>query len=367
LTSIDGQYTSTTDKKGDVVKDDSLYAQAGVDIDKANELVKRIRPMVSSTFKRGVLTEIGGFAGLFALDIDRYHEPVLVSSTDGVGTKIKIANLCNMHETIGIDLVAMCVNDILVCGAKPLFFLDYFATGKLDPEKATYIIKGITDGCKEADCSLIGGETAEMPGLYEENDYDLAGFVVGVVDRDKIIDGSEIGVGHVMIGLASTGLHSNGFSLVRKICFEKLGLAVSDKVPEIGELSLGEVLLTPTKIYSGTIDYLLKQQRITGMVHITGGAFLENIPRILPKSCRAVIKKGSWPTPPIFHFLQEKGNISEEEMFRTFNCGIGMVLIVPEADVKDLLFQTRALDEQAFVIGHIEERGPENLPVVFQT
>jgi len=348
------------------VKNDSLYAQAGVDIDKANELVKRIRPMVASTFKRGVLTEIGGFAGLFALDLDRYHEPVLVSSTDGVGTKIKIATMCNMHKTLGIDLVAMCVNDILVCGAEPLFFLDYFATGKLDPEKATDVIKGITDGCKEAGCSLIGGETAEMPGLYAENDYDLAGFVVGVVDRDKIIDGSEIGVGQVMIGLSSAGLHSNGFSLVRKICFEKLGLAVSDKVPEIGELSLGEVLLTPTKIYSSTINHLLKQQRVTGMVHITGGAFLENIPRILPKSCRAVIKKGSWPIPPIFHFLQEKGNISEEEMFRTFNCGIGMVLIVPEADAQDLLFQTHALDEQAFVIGHIEEREPEKPPVVFQ-
>jgi phosphoribosylformylglycinamidine cyclo-ligase len=366
LTSMDGQYTSTTDKWGDVVKDDSLYAQAGVDIDKAGELIKRIQPMVSSTFTRGVLTEIGGFAGLFALDLDRYHEPVLVSSTDGVGTKIKIATLCEMHETIGIDLVAMCVNDILVCGANPLFFLDYFATGKLDPEKATDVIKGITDGCKEADCSLIGGETAEMPGLYAENDYDLAGFVVGVVDRNKIIDGSEIGVGHVIIGLASTGLHSNGFSLVRKICFEKLGLAVSDRVPEIGKLNLGEVLLTPTKIYCSTINHLLKQHRITGMVHITGGAFLENIPRILPKSCRAVIKKGSWPIPPIFHFLQEKGNISEEEMFRTFNCGIGMILIVPEADVKDLLFQTHALDEQAFVIGHIEEREPENPPVVFQ-
>jgi len=348
------------------VKDESLYAQAGVDIDKANELVEKIRPMVASTFTRGVLTEIGGFAGLFALELDRYREPVLVSSTDGVGTKIKIATLCNMHKTIGIDLVAMCVNDILVCGAKPLFFLDYFAAGKLDPEKAADVIRGITDGCKEANCSLIGGETAEMPGLYAENDYDLAGFVVGVVDRDNIIDGSEIGVGHMIIGLSSTGLHSNGFSLVRKICFEKLGLTVSDRLPETGELNLGEVLLTPTKIYYSTVNHLLKKQRITGMVHITGGAFLENIPRILPKSCRAVIKKGSWPIPPIFHFLQEKGNISEEEMFRTFNCGIGMVLIAPEAEIKDLLFQTKALNEQAFIIGHIEKRESEDPPVVFQ-
>ena len=348
------------------MKNKSLYAQAGVDIDKANKFIKDMRPLVSSTFKRGVLTEIGGFAGLFALDIERYQEPVLVSSTDGVGTKIKIAIMCNMHETIGIDLVAMCVNDILVCGAKPLFFMDYFATGKLKSGVAMGVIKGITEGCKSAGCSLIGGETAEMPGLYADNDYDLAGFVVGGVDRNNIIDGSEIGVGQTIIGLSSSGLHSNGFSLVRKICFEELGLDVSDKVPELGKLSLGEVLLTPTKIYASTINHILKQHRINGMVHITGGAFIDNIPRILPKSCKAVIKKNSWSIPPIFRFLQEKGNIPEEEMLRTFNCGIGMVLIVPEADVNDILFQIRAVEEQAVVIGHIEERGPEDLPVVFQ-
>jgi len=349
------------------MKGDTRYTQAGVDIDKAMELIKTIRPMVSSTFKRGVLTEIGGFAGLFALDLERYHQPVLVSSTDGVGTKIKIAVLSNRHETIGIDLVAMCVNDILVCGAQPLFFMDYFATGKLEPETAIDVIKGITDGCKEADCSLIGGETAEMPGLYAENDYDLAGFVVGAVDRDKIIDGSEIGVGQVIIGLASSGLHSNGFSLVRKIFFEELGLSLSDKIPDIADLSLGEILLTPTKIYTKIISHLLKQKRINGMVHITGGAFLDNMPRILPKTCKAVIKKDSWPIPPIFRFLQEKGKISEKEMFRTFNCGIGMVLIVHETDVQDILFQIQAFDEQAYVIGHIEERDPERPPVVFQT
>lgn len=349
------------------MKSDTRYTQAGVDIDKANELVETIRPMVSSTFNRGVLTEIGGFAGLFALDLERYHQPVLVSSTDGVGTKIKIAVLSNRHETIGIDLVAMCVNDILVCGAHPLFFMDYFATGRLEPETAINVIKGITDGCKEADCSLIGGETAEMPGLYAENDYDLAGFVVGAVDRDKIIDGSEIGVGQVIIGLASSGLHSNGFSLVRKIFFEELGLSVSDRIPEIGDLSVGEILLTPTKIYTKIISHLLKQKKINGMVHITGGAFLDNIPRILPKTCKAVIKKGSWPILPIFRFLQDKGKISEKEMFRTFNCGIGMLLIVHEADVQDILFQIQAFDEQAYVIGHIEERDPEGPPVVFQT
>ncbi|NIA08656.1 MAG: phosphoribosylformylglycinamidine cyclo-ligase [Nitrospiraceae bacterium] len=348
------------------MKADTRYTQAGVDIDKAMELVKTIKPMVSSTFKHGVLTEIGGFAGLFALDLERYQQPVLVSSTDGVGTKIKIAVLSNRHKTIGIDLVAMCVNDILVCGAQPLFFMDYFATGRLEPETAVDVIKGITDGCKEADCSLIGGETAEMPGLYAENDYDLAGFVVGAVDRDKIIDGSEIGVGQVIIGMASTGLHSNGFSLVRKILFEELGLGISDRIPEIGDLSLGEILLTPTKIYTKIISHLLKQKHISGMVHITGGAFLDNIPRILPKTCKAIIKKNSWPIPPIFRFLQEKGKIPEEEMFRTFNCGIGMVLIVHEADVQDIVFQIQAFDEQAYVIGHIEKRDPEGPPVVFQ-
>ncbi len=350
------------------MKGNTRYTQAGVDIDKAMELIETIRPMVSSTFKHGVLTEIGGFAGLFALDLERYHQPVLVSSTDGVGTKIKIAVLSNRHETIGIDLVAMCINDILVCGAQPLFFMDYFSTGRLKPETAVDVIRGITDGCKEAGCSLIGGETAEMPGVYAENDYDLAGFVVGAVDRDKIIDGSEIGMGQAIIGLASSGLHSNGFSLVRKIFFEELGLTVSDRIPEIGDQSLGEILLTPTKIYSRVIGHLLKQQRhISGMVHITGGAFLDNIPRILPKTCKAVIKKGSWPVPPIFRFLEEKGKIPEEEMFRIFNCGIGMILIVHEADVQDILFQIHALEEQAYVIGQIEERDPEGPPVVFQT
>jgi phosphoribosylformylglycinamidine cyclo-ligase len=367
LTSVNRRDKNIFNQEEGILKNHSLYSQAGVDIDKAEELVKRIKPMVSATFKRGVLTEIGGFAGLFALDLENYHEPVLVSSTDGVGTKVKIANMCQMHETIGIDLVAMCVNDIIVCGAKPLFFLDYFATGKLEPEKAVNIIKGITDGCKEADCSLIGGETAEMPGLYAKEDYDLAGFVVGVVEREKIIDGSEIGVGNVLIGLASNGLHSNGFSLVRKICFEELGLSVSDRIPGIEKYTLGEILLAPTKIYVSTINHLLKKQRINGMVHITGGAFFGNVPRIIPKSCRAVIKMDSWPIPPIFHFLQKKGNISDEEMFRTFNCGIGMILIVPEADAQDLLFQTRALNEQAFIIGHIEEKDPENPSVVFQT
>ncbi len=342
-----------------------LYAEAGVDIDKANRLVEKIKPIVASTFKKGVLTEIGGFAGMFAMDIEEFEQPVLVSSTDGVGTKLKIAIDSGIHDTVGIDLVAMCVNDILVCGARPLFFLDYFSTGKLEPEVGEAVIKGIAEGCKQANCSLIGGETAEMPGLYKEGDYDLAGFSVGVVDRKKIIDGSDIGVGNIIVGLASSGLHSNGFSLVRKIFFEDMGLGVQDTVEDLGNQPLAEILLTPTKIYVNTIFRILKEYKINGMVHITGGGLLENLPRILPQSCKAVIEKSSWEMHPIFKFLQKKADIPEMEMFRTFNCGIGMVLILPENIVKDVLFQIQALGEEAMIIGKIEPRDPEEGPVTF--
>ena len=342
-----------------------LYAEAGVDIDKANRLVEKIKPIVASTFKKGVLTEIGGFAGMFAMDIEEFEQPVLVSSTDGVGTKLKIAIDSGIHDTVGIDLVAMCVNDILVCGARPLFFLDYFSTGKLEPEVGEAVIKGIAEGCKQANCSLIGGETAEMPGLYKEGDYDLAGFSVGVVDRKKIIDGSDIGVGNIIVGLASSGLHSNGFSLVRKIFFEDMGLGVHDMVEDLGNQPLAEILLTPTKIYVNTIFRILKEYKINGMVHITGGGLLENLPRILPQSCKAVIEKSSWEMHPIFKFLQKKADIPEMEMFRTFNCGIGMVLILPENIVKDVLFQIQALGEEARIIGKIEPRDPEEGPVTF--
>lgn len=342
-----------------------LYAEAGVDIDKANRLVEKIKPIVASTFKKGVLTEIGGFAGMFAMDIEEFEQPVLVSSTDGVGTKLKIAIDSGIHDTVGIDLVAMCVNDILVCGARPLFFLDYFSTGKLEPEVGEAVIKGIAEGCKQANCSLIGGETAEMPGLYKEGDYDLAGFSVGVVDRKKIIDGSDIGVGNIIVGLASSGLHSNGFSLVRKIFFEDMGLGVHDMVEDLGNQPLAEILLTPTKIYVNTIFRILKEYKINGMVHITGGGLLENLPRILPQSCKAVIEKSSWEMHPIFKFLQKKADIPEMEMFRTFNCGIGMVLILPENIVKDVLFQIQALGEEAMIIGKIEPRDPEEGPVTF--
>ncbi|KPK34388.1 MAG: phosphoribosylaminoimidazole synthetase, partial [Nitrospira bacterium SG8_35_1] len=260
----------------------SRYSEAGVDIDKGNELVSRIKKIVTPTFGRGVLTDIGGFSGLYAIGSDQFDDPVLVSSTDGVGTKLNIAKQCNKHDTIGIDLVAMCVNDIAVGGARPLFFLDYLAVGKLDIDVASSIIEGIADGCKIAKCSLIGGETAEMPGLYAEGDYDLAGFVVGIAERDKIIDGSDIKVGDQIIGLASSGLHSNGYSLVRKICFEEMGLSVDQYIEEFG-CTLGEELLKPTRIYSESLLNLNKNFKISGVVHITGGGFIDNIPRILPQ------------------------------------------------------------------------------------
>ncbi len=332
----------------------SRYSEAGVDIDKGNEFISRIKGIVSQTFRRGVLTDIGGFSGLFAIGGD-YKDPVLVSGTDGVGTKLNIAKLCNKHDTIGIDLVAMCVNDIAVGGARPLFFLDYFSVGRLDLDVATDVIKGIARGCEICNCSLIGGETAEMPGLYADGDYDLAGFVVGIAERDKIIDGSEIKVGDKIIGLASHGLHSNGYSLVRKICFEELGLTVDQYIDELG-CTLGEELLKPTRIYSKTLLNLHKNFKLSGLVHITGGGLIDNIPRVLPQGSRAIITKDSWEVPPIFTFLQEKGNVSKNEMCRTFNMGIGMVAIVDAELVEDVTQQLTALGETAYEIGAITAR-----------
>jgi phosphoribosylformylglycinamidine cyclo-ligase len=333
----------------------SRYSEAGVDIDKGNELVSRIKKIVTPTFGRGVLTDIGGFSGLFAIGSDQYDDPVLVSSTDGVGTKLNIAKLCNKHDTIGIDLVAMCVNDIAVGGAKPLFFLDYLSVGKLDIDVASDIIKGVAEGCKICKCSLIGGETAEMPGLYSEGDYDMAGFVVGIAERSKIIDGSDIKVGDQIIGLSSSGLHSNGYSLVRKICFEELGLSVDTYIDEFG-CTLGEELIKPTRIYSESLLNLNKNFKVSGLVHITGGGFIDNIPRILPQGSRAIIHFDSWPPPPIFEFLQNKGNVSAKEMCRTFNMGIGMVVIVDEALLEDVMQQLTALDETPYHIGKITAR-----------
>ncbi len=335
--------------------EDSRYSEAGVDIDKGNELVSRIKDIVTPTFGRGVLTDIGGFSGLFAIGSDQYEDPVLVSSTDGVGTKLNIAKQCNKHDTIGIDLVAMCVNDIAVGGAKPLFFLDYLAVGKLDIDVATDIIKGVADGCTISKCSLIGGETAEMPGLYAEGDYDLAGFVVGIAERDKIIDGSDIKVGDQIIGLASSGLHSNGYSLVRKICFEELGLTVDKYMDEFG-CTLGEELIKPTRIYSESLLNLNKNFMLSGLIHITGGGFIDNIPRVLPQGSRAIIHYDSWEIPPIFNFLKEKGNISPKEMCRTLNMGTGMVVLRGEEILEDVTQQLTALGETPYHLGEITAR-----------
>ncbi len=347
------------------MKQESLYAKAGVDIEKANKLVKQISSIVSTTYTRGVITEIGGFAGLFAMDNNHCEEPVLVSSTDGVGTKLMIAFMTGRHDTVGIDLVAMCVNDVIVTGAQPLFFLDYFATGKLQEETAATVIKGIAEGCKQAGCALIGGETAEMPGMYPDDEYDLAGFAVGVVDRNKIIDGSEIGEGHKIIGLASSGLHSNGFSLVRKIFFDQMGLAPDDTLPELGKRTIGEELLEPTKIYARVVNNLNRTFKIDGIVHVTGGGFQDNISRVLPHYCKAVIDKGSWTVPPVFKLIKKAGGVSEEEMLRTFNCGIGLIMIVPSSQTKDVLLLLKALKEEAFVIGRIEKRAESESKVEF--
>ncbi len=331
------------------------YADAGVDIDKADNLVKVIKKIASQTPRSGVMSEIGGFGGLFSLNLSNLERPVLVSSTDGVGTKLKIAFMMNKHDTIGIDLVGMCVNDIVVQGAKPLFFLDYLSMGKLDTDIATEVIKGIAEGCKKANCALIGGETAEMPGLYTSGEYDLAGFSVGAVDNSKIVDGSEIRVGHKLIGIASSGLHSNGYSLVRKICFDVLKLKIDAHVPELGR-TLGEVLIEPTKIYSVTIQRLIKDLPIHGIAHITGGGIPDNIVRIIPKTCKVEIRKGSWDIPPIFTYLKKAGKIAETEMMRTFNNGIGMIAVVPEKGAQDVMQRLDGMNERAFVIGQVVER-----------
>ncbi|MCP4119183.1 MAG: phosphoribosylformylglycinamidine cyclo-ligase [Desulfobacteraceae bacterium] len=331
------------------------YADAGVDINKANDLVDTIKKLAKSTPRSGVMGEIGGFGGLFSLNLANISNPVLVSSTDGVGTKLKIAFMMNKHDTIGIDLVGMVVNDIAVQGARPLFFLDYFSIGRLDNEVAAQVIKGIADGCKEAQCALIGGETAEMPGMYAEGEYDLAGFSVGIVDNSRIIDGSDIRNGHKLIGIASSGLHSNGFSLVRKICFDKCGYDVSTHIPELGK-TLGEELITPTRIYSASLLSLVRDLPIHGLAHITGGGIDENIIRVIPDACKVVVEKASWEIPPVFRFLQEAGSVSDHEMHRTFNNGIGMIAVVPEASTQDVLDRLAAMDEKAYLMGEISAR-----------
>jgi phosphoribosylformylglycinamidine cyclo-ligase len=336
------------------MKESLTYADAGVDIDKANKLVDTIGEIAKKTFRSGVLSDIGGFGGLFSLNLANLDRPVLVSSTDGVGTKLKIASMLDKHDTVGIDLVAMCVNDIIVQGAKPLFFLDYLSMGKIDNQRVANIIKGIADGCKQAQCPLLGGETAEMPGFYETGEYDMAGFSVGIVDNSNIIDGTEIRVGHKLIGIASSGLHSNGYSLVRKICFEVLNLKIDETIPELGK-TIGEELLTPTKIYAATVKGLLKDLPIHGIAHITGGGISDNLVRVVPQACSILIRKESWDVPPIFSFLQQAGNISEKEMARAFNMGLGMIIIVPDNAVLDVLQRIEAMNDHAFVIGEIRD------------
>jgi phosphoribosylformylglycinamidine cyclo-ligase len=333
------------------------YASAGVDIKKADNLVTSIKRIAKKTHRPGVMGEIGGFGGLFSLNTSDVERPVLVSSTDGVGTKLKIAFLMDKHDTIGIDLVAMCVNDIAVQGAKPLFFLDYLSTGKLKTETVKNIITGIGKGCQEAKCALIGGETAEMPGFYKKGEYDLAGFTVGLVDDSKIVDGSEIRVGHQIIGIASSGLHSNGFSLVRKICFTRMKLDVDSHIPELGH-TLGEELIIPTLIYSEMIQHLIRNLSIGGLAHITGGGIISNTLRIVPQACNLLLKKGSWEVPPIFDFLKKNGNVSQEEMLKTFNNGIGLVAVVAEKDAQEVYDLINGMGHKACFLGEIIERKP---------
>ena len=332
------------------------YKDSGVDIAAGNNFVNLIKPLVKATSRPEVLADIGGFGGLFALNTAKYKNPVLVSGTDGVGTKLKVAFLADRHDTIGIDLVAMCVNDVIVQGAEPLFFLDYLATGKLLPEKAAEVVKGIAEGCKQAGCALIGGETAEMPGFYSEGEYDVAGFTVGVVDRDKIIDGSCISVGNRLIGIASSGLHSNGYSLARTLIFDRLGLAIHDEFPG-SDVSVADTLLTPTRIYVRSILNLLKDFSIKGIAHITGGGLLENVPRVLPKGCQAHINTRSWERPNLFTVLQKAGNVERDEMYRTFNMGIGMVLAVAENQAEEIIDRLKGLGDSAWIIGTIKACG----------
>jgi len=330
------------------------YKNAGVDIAAGNEAVERMKKHVKRTFRPEVMTDLGGFGALFGLNKEKYEEPVLVSGTDGVGTKLKIAFAMDRHDTIGIDAVAMCVNDIVVQGAEPLFFLDYLACDKVVPEKIEAIVAGIAEGCHQAGCALIGGETAEMPGMYAEGEYDIAGFTVGVVDKSKIINGADIAPGDAVIGLSSSGVHSNGFSLVRKLLLEQEGYSLQDSVPELGG-TLGDALLAPTKIYVKPLLALLEQLPVKGMAHITGGGFIENIPRMLPDGVNVDIEYGSWPILPIFELMQRKGSISNRDMFTTFNMGIGLVLVVKAEDAEKAVGFLKEQGEEAYLIGKVTE------------
>ena len=334
------------------------YAEAGVSIEAGNALVKAIGPLARSTARPGADAELGGFGGFFDLKAAGYSDPLLVAANDGVGTKLKLAIETGRHEGVGIDLVAMCANDLIVQGAEPLFFLDYYATGKLDSEVAATVVASIAEGCRQAGCALIGGETAEMPGMYSDADYDLAGFCVGAVERDKVLTGSRIEPGDIILGLASAGVHSNGFSLMRRIISDR-GWKLEEPLPSDGGRTLGNALLEPTKIYVRALLPLVQEQQIKGLAHITGGGLLENIPRILPSTCHAVVNAARWDLPAIFALLQEGGHIAQEEMARTFNCGIGMAVIVAPEAADSVIRALEGAGESAFEVGQIEagERG----------
>lgn len=330
------------------------YRDAGVDIDAANEAKQRIRRLARETFTPNVLTEIGSFGGMFRADFSGMKEPVLVSSADGVGTKLRVAFMTGVHNTVGYDLVCHCVNDILVQGARPLFFLDYIAAGKLVPDTIASVIEGLARGCKETGCVLIGGETAEMPGFYNEGEYDVAGFIVGVVDRAQVIDGSRIAAGDVLLGLPSVGLHTNGYSLARKLFFEAAGHKPDSYIDELG-CTVAQELLKPHRSYLGALEGLLESGLIKGLAHITGGGLIENIPRILPEGTAAEIRAGSWPVLPVFDLLAATGNVSEQEMYRTFNMGIGLVVVTGADDAGEVRAHFDRLGEASYDIGRVVE------------
>lgn len=337
------------------------YKDAGVDIEKADRFVEDIKSMVKNTFNKNVITPIGGFAAAYLLEIANYKEPVITSSTDGVGTKLKIAQTLDKHDTIGIDLVAMCVNDLITTTSKPLFFLDYFATGRLEPHVAVDVIKGIVRGCELAGCALVGGETAEMPGMYKDGEYDLAGFAVGVVEKQKMLDGSKTQAGDILIGLASSGVHSNGYSLVRKL-IELKGYRYTDYFEEFGK-TLGEELLTPTKIYVKSVLELSKRVDIKAIAHITGGGIPGNLIRVINKDLKAVIEEGSWEVLPIFKWVEKEGQIEKREMYKTFNMGIGLILAVDKKDEKETINILEDLGEKPYIIGYLE-RGEHIISII---
>jgi phosphoribosylformylglycinamidine cyclo-ligase len=340
------------------------YKSAGVDIDAGNETVRRIRALARSTFTSGVLSEIGSFGGLFQLETGRFREPVLVASADGVGTKLKVAFMSGRHDTVGMDLVNHCVNDILVQGAEPLFFLDYLATGRLSPEVAEAVVGGIASACRDNGCALLGGETAEMPGFYSDGEYDMAGFIVGVVDKTRLINGRAIGVGDVLVGIPSSGLHTNGYSLARQIVFERLGLTVDSQVPELGK-TVGEALIEPHRSYLPYIRPLLDGGRIKGMAHITGGGITDNLPRVLPHGTAAVVDASAWEVPPLFRWLQRSGQVPIDDMLRTFNMGIGLIVVTGRDKAESLLDELAARGgRDARIIGDVVAGEPPSVSYV---